>query len=160
MSEAIKIPQSILFCPDDHDPGETIVLLTGEPGARGVVATVYNFYDFPCLEDDQAEEFHKAAVATADKMVRAYNSLEALIESLDPDALDAIAGEIGGFEHSARAHSLRVIASRQRASPRRAQRRPVGRLLSLLRIMPYPADLEHDGTVRIWTGMGGSVFVL
>lgn len=33
----------------------------------------------------------------------------------DPDALEAIADEIDCFEHSARAHSLRIIAKKQRA---------------------------------------------
>ncbi len=38
-----------------------------------------------------------------------------LLDSLDPDTLEAIASEIGSqFEHSARAHSLRIIARKQR----------------------------------------------
>jgi hypothetical protein len=83
VSESIKIPQSIHFCPEDHDPGETIVLLTGEPGAISVVATVYNFYDFPCLEDDQAEECHKAATAIAEKITRSYSSHNELLAALE-----------------------------------------------------------------------------
>jgi len=83
MSEPIKIPQSIHFCPEDHDPGETIVLLTGDPGARSAVGAVFNFDDFPCLEDDQAEESHTAAKATAEKVTRAYNSHDGLLAALE-----------------------------------------------------------------------------
>lgn len=39
-----------------------------------------------------------------------------LLESLDPDALDAIADELTEFRHSARADSLRVIARKQRVA--------------------------------------------
>lgn len=40
-----------------------------------------------------------------------------LVDSIDPDTLDAIADEIGGeFKHTARAASLRGIAKRQRAA--------------------------------------------
>jgi len=74
MIEPIKIPESIHFCAEDYNPGETIVLLTGEPGAISVVGTVYNFDDFPCLEEEQAEECHKAARAIAEKITRSYNS--------------------------------------------------------------------------------------
>lgn len=62
----------------------------------------------------------KAAIARAeaDAAVTAE-----LLDSLDPDTLEAIAAEIDCFEHSARAHSLRVIANRQRAAIARAEGR-------------------------------------
>lgn len=67
------------------------------------------------LDDGQTPEYLEAK-ANAALIVRAVNSHDDLIETLDPDALDAIANEIDCFEHSARAHGLRGIAKRQRAA--------------------------------------------
>ena len=44
-----------------------------------------------------------------------------MYEALDPDSLEAIADEIDCFEHSLRAHSLRVIAKQQRAALAKAE---------------------------------------
>jgi hypothetical protein len=57
------------------------------------------------------------AVFGADQVGMADAHYNALLNSLDPDTLEAIADEIGGeFKHSARADSLRVIARKQRAA--------------------------------------------
>lgn len=45
-----------------------------------------------------------------------------MYDAIDPEMLEAIAREIDGFEHSARAESLRVIARRQRAAIKKAKR--------------------------------------
>lgn len=50
----------------------------------------------------------------AEFIVLACNNHDRLVEALDPDMLEAIADEIDGHQHSARAHSLRVIAAHQR----------------------------------------------
>lgn len=45
-----------------------------------------------------------------------------LLEALDPEALEAIADEIGlQHKHSARAHSLQVIAKKQRTAIAKAE---------------------------------------
>jgi hypothetical protein len=45
---------------------------------------------------------------------RLYVKAPEMYASFDPDTLEAIADEIDCFEHSARAHALRVMAQRQR----------------------------------------------
>ena len=45
-----------------------------------------------------------------------YSKAPDMFAAMDPDALEAIADEIDCPMHSTRAHSLRVIAARQRAA--------------------------------------------
>jgi hypothetical protein len=121
VSEPIKIPQSIHFSLEGHDPGEMIFLFTGADETGSIVGEVYNFDDFPCLDEDQLGEVDAIAISTARKIVLAYNAYDEMLEALDPDALEAIADEINSFEHSARADSLRVIACKQRAAGAKAK---------------------------------------
>ncbi len=60
------------------------------------------------LADCDSEQDAKA-------VCRSVNSHHALVAALDPDTLEAIADEIGHeHKHSARAHSLRILAKKQR----------------------------------------------
>ena len=47
-----------------------------------------------------------------------------MLDSLDPDTLEAIANEIDCFEHSARTAGLRLIAKKQRAAIAKATGEP------------------------------------
>jgi len=57
----------------------------------------------------------------AEHIARSLEREKALGEAQDPDMLDTIADEIDCHEHSARAHSLRVIAKQQRAALAKAR---------------------------------------
>lgn len=54
------------------------------------------------------------------RFAKLFAGAQALVDSLDPETLEAIAEEISGrggyFNHSARADSLRVLARKQRAA--------------------------------------------
>lgn len=79
----LEIPQSLHLSTQQHDFGETIVLFTGDPGAHTAVGTVYNWDDyFPRCEEEQAEDIEEIAIATAEKIVRAYNSHDDLLAEL------------------------------------------------------------------------------
>ncbi len=64
-----------------QDLGETIRLYAGEgPGHQGIIGTIYNFDDIPLVGDP--EEVEQKAIATADKIVRAYNCHDDLLQAL------------------------------------------------------------------------------
>jgi hypothetical protein len=72
--------------------------------------------DFPCLEEDDAADVNAESLANA----RLIAAAPELLDSIDPETLEAIADEIDCFEHSARAAGLRGLAKRQRAARAKA----------------------------------------
>ena len=83
MSE-IKMPESLHHSHQrqQQDLGEPIYLFAGvDP--RITVGEIYNCYGLPCLEEEQYEDFEIIAIATADKIVRAYNSHDALLAACE-----------------------------------------------------------------------------
>lgn len=83
------------------DPDTTFHFI--EAGETCIAAVPYS---------DRTIQEHLASLADGRLIAAAPD----LYEALDPDTLDAVAEEIDCFEHSARAHSLRVIAKAQRAA--------------------------------------------
>ncbi|MFN7132244.1 MAG: hypothetical protein ACK4N5_09180, partial [Myxococcales bacterium] len=76
------------------------------------------------LRGDDAEFYGGALVAESIRPanINLIAAAPEMYEALDPDALEAIADEIGAaFEHSARADALRVIAKKQRAAIAKAR---------------------------------------
>jgi hypothetical protein len=83
MSEAIKMPEAIHHSHQhqQQDLSETIFLFDGEgPGQGKTLGTVWNAEDFGFPE--QTEEIEIAAKAFADKIVRAYNCHDDLVDAL------------------------------------------------------------------------------
>src|SRR5262249_93486 len=80
----IEIPKSIRHSHEfqQQDLGETLYLFSGEEEALISLGAIYNFDDFPDLEEEECEEIEQAAIAIADKIVRAYNSHDALLAAL------------------------------------------------------------------------------
>jgi hypothetical protein len=82
---AIEIPKAIHHSHQfmQMDLGEPLYLFAGEgPESETMLGEIYNADNFPCLEDAQVEDFEMITVAFADKMVRAYNCHDALIDAL------------------------------------------------------------------------------
>ena len=66
--------------------------------------------------------FNSCAYAGTKPNANLISAAPDLVDSIDPDTLDAIADEIGEeFKHTARAASLRGIAKRQRAALAKAR---------------------------------------
>lgn len=84
---AIEIPTAIHHSHQSQqmDLGETIYLFKGEgpDGPRSEVGEIYNAEEFPCLEDEQYEDFEAMAIAFANKVVRAYNCHDDLLAALE-----------------------------------------------------------------------------
>src|SRR5262245_43215004 len=78
----IEIPKSIHLSLEGHDPGEMLFLFTGDDSEGSIVGEVYNFDDFPCLEEDQLGEVDAMAIATAKKLVLAYNAYDEMLAAL------------------------------------------------------------------------------
>jgi hypothetical protein len=91
MSE-IKIPEALHHSHQvqQMDLGETVYLFAGPVDTRMSVGEIYNFDDLPCLEEEVCEDFEMIAIATADKIVLAYNSHDTLLAACE--ALDAFEG--------------------------------------------------------------------
>jgi hypothetical protein len=88
MSE-IKIPEAIHHSHQfqQQDLGETIQLIEGKgPGEVVALGEIYSAYDFPCVGDERVEEVEAIAIATADKIVRAYNCHDELVAKLEETA--------------------------------------------------------------------------
>jgi len=79
----IKIPESIHHSAQyqQQDLGDTIFLFEGEGPGGTTAGTIFNAeeFGFPA----QTEEIDATAKAFADKVVRAYNAHDALLEALE-----------------------------------------------------------------------------
>ena len=80
--QPVGAPDKIYVSGQQRDLGEQIGLFTGKPGEHRRVGAIYSADDYQGLDDGQAEDMDEVAFLTAEKLVRAYNSYEILLEAV------------------------------------------------------------------------------
>jgi hypothetical protein len=99
MTHTIEIPQAIHHSAEipEHGIGDTIFLFDGKGPGGKTLGTIWNAEDFGFPR--QTEEINKMVVEFADKVVRTYNSHDALLAACEAhDTFDKHTSDCGNCE--------------------------------------------------------------